>query len=172
METGIFEWIHRDIFNNTSSWSQQKEWKHMLTILPVCIIGAISPFFLIKAIRAESKDGMELYAALTCLSTGACIFLHYILWLAAPGNPTAHSCTWFRICWRLSFFTSLSLPMTPFAESICIPQCGAVIVSAQNQAKIAPGRGAGGFAAEQMLPRAQNTAAGQRAYARCPAVSL
>lgn len=33
-------------------------------------------------------------------------------------------------------------------------------------------RGAGGFAAEQMLPRAQNTAAGQRAYARCPAVSL
>ena len=51
----------------------------MLTILPVCIIGAISPFFLIKAIRAESKDGMELYAALTCLSTGACIFLHYIL---------------------------------------------------------------------------------------------
>ena len=65
----------------------------MLTILPVCIIGAISPFFLIKAIRAESKDGMELYAALTCLSTGACIFLHYILCLAAPGNPTAHSCT-------------------------------------------------------------------------------
>ena len=55
----------------------------------------------------------------------------------------------FRSCWRLSFFTSLSLPMTPFAESIRIPQRGAVIVSAQNQAKIASGRDPGGFAAER-----------------------
>ena len=51
----------------------------MRSIILTSVLGAISPFFLIKAIRAESKDGMELYAALTCLSTGACIFLHYIL---------------------------------------------------------------------------------------------
>ena len=51
----------------------------MLSIILTSVLGAISPFFLIKAIRAESKDGMELYAALTCLSTSACIFLHYIL---------------------------------------------------------------------------------------------
>lgn len=51
----------------------------MLTILPVCIIGAILPFFLIKAIRAESKEEMEFYAALTCSATGVCILLCYIL---------------------------------------------------------------------------------------------
>lgn len=40
-------------------------------------LGAITPFFIIKACRATVKDEADLFTVLACISTAGCLFYAY-----------------------------------------------------------------------------------------------
>ena len=40
-------------------------------------LGAITPFFIIKACRATVKDEADLFTVLSCISTAGCLFYAY-----------------------------------------------------------------------------------------------